>query len=217
MNTSHSFKTLLVAGALALGLAGSTVASTDPVPAADAAPAVVGQGLLGQSFYHASYGFLNLDDTSVDAHALTLDYNRPVDATLDTFASARFLRSGSLPGGRYSEQALNFGARFHTLFHGVKPYWDAGIGWTWAKGPGGFRDNTFAWSSSIGVEVPTSFGLSLTPYVQYADAIDFAEGDSWNVGVKGNYWLNDRTAVFVGVERAIEESWEYRLGMNFRF
>lgn len=217
MNTSHSLKTLLVASALVLGLTGSAVASQDPATAADAIQAPVGQGLLGQSFYHASYGFLNLDGTGVDAHSLTLDYNRPVDDTLDTYASARFLRTGSLPGGRYSEQGLNFGARFYRLYRGVKPYWDAGLGWVWAKGPGGFKDNTFAANTSVGVEIPTAFGLTLTPYVQYADAIDFADGDSWNVGVKSNYQFNDRTSVLVAVERAIEESWEYRFGVNFRF
>lgn len=216
MNSSHSLKKLLVVGALALGLAGAAFAGGGEMTAADA-PSLVGQGLLGQTYAHASYGFLDLDNTGVDAHALNFEYNRAVDERLDTWAGARFLRTGTLPGGRYSEQALSFGGRTYTLLGGVKTFWDAGLGWTWAKGPGGFRDNTFAWSSSVGAEVTFTNGVTLTPYLQYADAIDFADGDSWNVGVKGNYWLNSRTAILAGVERQIEESWEYRVGVNYRF
>lgn len=212
MNSFHSLQKFLAAGALALGLTVSAVAGGD-----DASPSLVGQGLLGQSYYHASYGFVNLDGTRIDAHALNLDYNRAVDTGLDTFASARFLRSGRLPGGRHTEHALNLGGRFHTVLQGVKPYWDAGIGWAWAKGPGGFRDNTFTWQTGIGAEVAMAHGLTLTPYVQYGDAIDFVDGDSWNVGVKGNYWLNAQTAILAAVDRQIDESWEYRVGVNVRF
>jgi len=219
MKTSSLFS-FLAAGALALGVAGTARASKDPfapATAADTAPSLVDSGLIGRSYAGASYGFLNLDGTRADAHALTFDYNRPVDAHLDTFAQVRLYRSDRLPGGRDVAQELGFGARFHTRYGMLKPYWDLGLGWAWAKGPGGFRDNTFTWQTALGVEIPVVTGLSVAPYARYGDAIDFRDGDSWRYGVKGNYWVNPRTAILAGLERADQESWEYRVGVNYRF
>src|SRR5690606_36936599 len=151
---------------LALGLSVSAFAGGDDM--SSDSTSLVGQGLLGQTYYNASYSFLNLDDTSADAHALTFEYNRAIDSHLGTFASARFLRTDSLPGGgRWRESGLNFGARFFTNYNGFKPYWDAAIGWTWGK-VGPFKDNTFTWSTAVGAEFAVVTGLTLTPYLQYA-------------------------------------------------
>ncbi len=217
MNTTCSYKFLLVAAATSLGLAGAARADVPVMSEPDSpSTSMVGQGLLGQTHGSFNYGFSNLDDTGADVHALDFEYNRPVDGGLDTFAAFRAGRSTSFGGGRLEEYDLNFGGRFYRTYHGVKPYWEVGIGWGWFDAPG-FKDNSFTWETALGVEIQAATGLSLTPYVKYADAIDFPDGDAWFYGVKGNYWLNQRTALQAGVERQADYSWNYRFGVNFRY
>ena len=183
-------------------------------------PAVVADrptGTLGQSFVGLSYGFANLDDTGTNLHTFSVDYNRAVEEGLDTHAEVTLARSTSFAGGRYQERGFGFGGRFYQVYDGVKPFLDAGIGWTWAKGPAGWKDNSFVWQGTIGVECPVAPGASVSPYLQYRERTSFADGDRWNYGVKGNYWVNDRTAVTAAIERAADESWEYRVGVDFRF
>jgi hypothetical protein len=214
MNTKNASKMLLIAAALAAGLVSAARAGEDPTM--DSPRSLAGQGLLGQTYSQASYGFVNLDGTPADAHALSYDYNLAVAPGFDTFANLRALRSQNFGGGRVKAYDLNFGARYHRLYRGVTPYWELGFGWTFAKAPG-FDDNSLVWSTAAGVELPVASGASVTPYVKYSDAIDFRDGDGWHYGVRANYWLNPRSALVGSIERRLDESTEYRLGVTFNF
>ncbi len=217
MNTIRSFKLLLLAAASSLGLAGVARADVPVTTEPDVPPAsFVGSGLLGQTLGSFNYSFKNLDNTGVDIHALDFEYSRPVEEGLDTFAAFSVERSTSFAGGRLKEYGFNFGGRFYRHYKGLKPYWEIGIGWDWLKAPGD-KDNTFIWETVLGAEVPVATGLTLTPYVKFADAIDYRDGDRWFYGVKGNYWLNQRTALQAGLERQDDRSWNYRFGVNFRY
>lgn len=217
MNHINSCKNLALALAALAVLAGPARALDNPAAQVPSVVADHPTGTLGQSFVSLGYGFANLDDTGTNLHTFTADYNRAVEEGLDTFAQVTLARSSSFAGGRYQDRGFAFGGRFYQTYEGVKPFLDAGIGWTWAKGPAGWKDNSFVWQGTVGVEFPAAKGLSFSPYVQYRDRTSFRDGDRWNCGVKGNYWVNERTAVTAAVERAIDESWEYRVGVNYRF
>lgn len=217
MNNTCSSKFRILTAAISLGLAGAARADVPVMTEPDAsAPSLVGQGLLGQTHASYNYSFKNLDHTGVDIHALDFEYNRAVEDGLDTFAAIHAGRSSSFTGGRLKEYGFNFGARLHRHYRGARPYWELGLGWDWLRVPGN-KDNSFIWESALGVEMPVATGLSLTPYVKYADAIDYRDGDRWFYGLKGNYWLSQRTALQAGVERQDDRSWNYRFGVNFRY
>jgi tripartite-type tricarboxylate transporter receptor subunit TctC len=59
--------------------------------------------------------------------------------------------------------------------------------------------------------------MTITPYVQFADAPDLAGDGTWNFGVKGNYWVNSQWAVTAGVELDDDENVGFTVGTNFRF
>lgn len=217
MKTIISCKSLTLALAALAVLAGPARALDNPAAQVPAVVADRPTGTLGQSFVSLGYGFANLDHTDTNLHAFTADYNRAVEDGLDTYAQVTLARSSSYAGGRYQDRGFAFGGRFYQNFEGVKPFFDAGIGWTWAKGPAGWKHNSFVWQGTLGVECPVAKGVSVSPYVQYRDRTSFADGDRWNYGVKGNYWVNERTAVTAAIERADGEGWEYRVGVNFRY
>lgn len=218
MKNTESVRNIIAAAAVSLGLA---VAASAAVPVGDGMEEPVAGvslgGLLGQTYASATYSFVNFDDTDVNANMLRLEANQAVEAGLDTFVGAEALRSDSFSNGRLSSHQFDAGARFYRTYQGVKPFWEFGAGWLWQKAPFGFSDSTFVWRTSLGAEIQLTRSAAVAPYVQYADAIDFQDGDSWHYGVRGDYWLNDRTALNAAVVRADHESWLYRLGVNFRY
>jgi len=217
MKNTRSSQFLALLAASALGLAGAARADVPAMTEPDvSARPLVGSGLLGQTLGSFNYTFKNLDNTGVDIHSLDFEYTRAVEDGLDTFAAFNVGRSSKLAGGRLEEYGFDFGGRFYRHYRGVKPYWEIGLGWNWLRVPGN-KDSSFIWQTAVGAEVPVATGLTMTPYVRYADAIDFRDGDRWFYGLQGNYWLNQRTALQAGLERQDDRSWNWRFGVNFRY
>lgn len=216
MKSLPSSKHLLLAAALALGLAGIVRAQN-----ADAAVPTPGgtppQGLIGTDYFHTSYSFINFDDTSVDAHGANFEFNRSVSDGVDTQFAYRGLRSESFAGGRVTEHAVDFGGRFYTRYLGLKPYAAAGIGWVWDKAPFGINDNSFTWYAAVGGEFSVTPALSLRPSITYRDATDYSGSGTWIYGVRANHWVSTRLGVSAAFDLDGDRNSFWSVGLNFRY
>jgi opacity protein-like surface antigen len=213
MKNQTSLKYFVLAAAASLGLAASAFAQTTVA----AEPTVSrSSGLLGQTYASASYGYIDLDDTSVNARSYSLGLNQYVRDGVDSFLDYNYTRSGRIAGTRLTQHDVLLGARVYTHWQGVKPYAEAGIGWVWQKA-GGVRDNSFAWAAGVGAEIEVAPKTTLTPFVRYSDLTEGGNNDQWEYGVKANHWLTDKLAVQGSISRDDDQNLFYRVGVNFRY
>jgi len=213
MKNQTSLKYFVLAAAASLGLAASAFAQTTVA----AEPTVSrSAGLLGQTYASASYGFIDLDNTGVDARSYSLGLNQYVRDGVDSFLDYNYTRTDRIAGTRLTQNDVLLGARVYTHWQGVKPYAEAGIGWVWQKA-GGVRDNSFAWAAGVGAEIEVASKTTLTPFVRYSDLTDSGNNDQWEYGVKANHWLTEKLAVQGSVSRDDDKNLFYRVGVNFRY
>lgn len=218
MNTKNITKTVLLAATCALWGSVAALAADDPAVvsvAVDQDP--VPRGALGQNTAALGFSYIDADDSGIDANAINLTLNQGLRTGLDTLLEYNYLRSENTGFGDIVEHKFNFGGRAYTNFHGFRPFVDGGIGWTWLKAPLGLSDNSFLWFASIGAEFQATADLTITPMIRFWDATSYTDGDTWEYGVKANYWVNEKLGVTAKVIRADSESTEYGLGINYRF
>lgn len=213
MKNQTSLKTFVLAAAASLGLAASAFAQTSVATE----PSVThSAGLLGQTYASASYGYVDLDNTSVNARSYSLGLNQYVRDGVDSFLDYNYTRSGRIAGTRLTQHDVLLGARVYTNWQGVKPYAEAGIGWVWQKA-GGIRDNSFAWAAGVGAEIEVATKTTVTPFVRYSDLTDGGNNDQWEYGVKANHWLTEKLALQGSLSRDDDKNMFYRVGVNFRY
>lgn len=218
MKNTNSLKSLLLSAIAVLGLTAAARADSG-LPEAKPAPAPVTDnfGLLGQAYATLSYGYTNLDGTSTHGDDYAFTVNQPLAFGLDGVFSYDYAQTGVIGGSRVNQQTLAAGLRaFSASYNWGKPYVEAGVGYSWARFAGA-KDNSFVWNVAVGAEFQAAPGLTFTPYVRYVDAPDLASRESWNVGVKGNYWVNTSWAVTAGLERNGDKDTTFTVGTNFRF
>lgn len=221
MKQNLSLKTLLLAAALASGLA-ATARADDSVPGQAAPPAAAASAagdlsLLGQSYATLTYGYIDLDDTSVHADRYAFEVNQPLAYGLDGVFGYDYAQTGAIAGSRLKQQTLTAGLRaFSAAWSWGKPFVEAGVGYAWNRFAGN-DDDSFLWGFGAGVEFLVLPRASVTPYVQYADAPDLASEGTWNFGVRGSYWIDRNWAVTAGFARDDEQNSEFTVGTNFRF
>lgn len=215
MKNNTSLKTLVLAASLALGL--SAHAQTDQVTTTQSPTSLGNQGLLGQSYATLSYSYLNSDDSPIDADNYHFEINHPFTDGFDAFLSYDFTQSEVFAGDRAKQDVLGAGVRaFSPRYSWGKPYAEVGAGYAWNRFAGQ-DDNSWFWEVAVGVEFQVAARATVTPYVQYLDAPDIRNGDQWNYGVKGNYWVGNNWSVLAGVERDDDQNMAYTIGTNFRF
>ncbi|MBI2518115.1 MAG: porin family protein [Opitutae bacterium] len=215
MKNVTSFKTLILAGAVALGFATAAVAGEGPAEAS--APAVTGRGLLGQSYVNLGYSFVDLQGTGIDAQGVNFELNQNVREGVDTLLSYNYLRSDSFAGGRIKQNTLVAGGRFYTSFRGFKPYAEAGLGWTWLRAPLGFSDDSFTYFAGVGAEFQVTPDVTVTPFIRYIDATTDSVDHEWNYGVRANWWATEKIGLTAAVIRDNSRNMEYNIGVNYRF
>lgn len=200
---------LLVAGA---GYAQTAASASNPTAATT--------GLLGQRFAEISLGTQDVTGFSDNFYDTGLTVNLPVSPSLDVSAGYGYswFRSG-ISG--HANTVFGAGT-FYTPMAGVKPFLTAGLGYQWTS-VGGFRDNGGLWGAGVGVEIPFNT-LTLTPRIGYTD--DFESGTAssrdFTYSLEANYWVSAKAAVYgsVGrteVHRSSADSWNYSLGVRFKF
>ena len=207
MKSNHSLKSLALVTALVTALAVSARADTG-LPAPAVADSPVGQGLLGQSYGTLTYSYIDLDGVSSHADDYQFALTQPLSFGLDGFLSYDFVDHSF--GNQHVVMA---GLRpFSTRFNWGKPFAEASAGFAWTSG-----DDSFVWEIGTGVEFQVTPKLTLTPYIQYADAPDLPGDGTVNFGAKGNYWVTPQWAVTASVEIDDDENTGFTVGTNFRF
>jgi hypothetical protein len=217
MKTNTSFKLLTLAAAAVLALGGTARAdSTLPADQPVTLPAD-SQGLLGQVYGTLTYSYVDLADVSTHADAFDFQLNKPLSFGLDGFLGYSYAQSGVVAGDRAKTNMLDGGLRaFSTHYNWGKPYVEAGVGYAWTR-YAGVKDNSFVWEVAVGAEFQVAPKATVTPYVQYVDAPDLAGNNTWNFGVKANYWVESNWAVTAGIERDDDQNTSFTVGTNFRF
>lgn len=208
---THTFNSLVLATALALGLGAS--ARADSALAADQpVSSTTGSGLLGQVYGTLTYSYVNLDNSSAHLDTYDFEINQPLAFGLDGFGGYSY---GS--GGGSHSNVLDAGLRaFSTHYNWGKPFVEAGAGYAWTR-VAGVKDNSFIWEVTGGAEFQVAPYTTVTPYIQYVDAPDLAGDSTWNFGVKGNYWVTPQWAVTAGLQVDNDHNTGFTVGTNFRF
>lgn len=220
MNYVTSYKSLILVAACAAGLTVPAFASDDP--AAASAPATttlspVTHGVLGQNVANLGFSYVDIDDSKVDATAFNLTLNQALRTGVDTVFEYNYLRSENTGLGRITEQKVNFGGRAYTNYNGFKPFVDGGIGWAWLKAPLGLSENSFLVFASVGAEFQATPELTITPSVRYWYATKKSVDDTWDFGVKANYWLSEKIALTGKVSMDDDQNIEYGIGFSYRY
>jgi hypothetical protein len=173
-------------------------------------------GLVGQTWGGASYSWIDLDRSGIDASAITLNLNQNSGENLDTLFEYEYIRSDRFAGTRLTQHSLLLGARAFVPNTTFKPFAEGGVGWMWQRVRGG-RDDSWAWMAGAGVELEFSPAFAAAPYVRYEDAPDLPGSGTWNYGVRGNFWVSERYAVTGAVERDDDRNMGYTVGFAFRY
>jgi opacity protein-like surface antigen len=215
MKNVPSFKHFILAAAVSLGLATAAFAQARNVAVSSPAEARP-TGLLGQNYMGLTYGFVDLDGTGVDGHQYSLELNQGLRDGLDTFLGYTHTRTDRIGNSRLKGHDLFLGVRPYMNYQGVKPFVEVGAGWTWVRGLG-FDDDSFAWGAGVGAEIEVVSGFSVTPYVRYTDAVDFAGSGTWNYGADANYWFTPTFAVRAGFDLDDDQNKTWTIGANLRF
>lgn len=173
-------------------------------------------GLVGQTHAGVAYSWIDLDQTGIDATAITATLNQNISDALDTLFEYEYVRTDRFAGTRLTQHSLMLGARAFMPSSTFKPFVEGGLGWVWQRAFN-TRDNSWAWMAAAGVELGLSPAFSATPYVRYEDVPELIGEGTWNYGLRGNFWLNDRYALLGGVERDDDANMAYTVGFNFRY
>jgi hypothetical protein len=215
MNNSHNVKAFILATALALGL--GVARADDSLPGEKPAPITENLSLLGQTYGTLTYGYINLDDVSSHGDNYRFALNKPLAFGLDGILSYDYTQSGVVAGSRLKQHVLGAALRaFSTSYNWGKPYIEAGGGYAWNR-YAGTKDNSFIWNVATGVEFQVNPRTTVTPYIQYVDTPDLAGENTWNFGVKGNYWIDSEWAVTAGIQRDDDQNTMFTVGTNFHY
>jgi hypothetical protein len=216
MKNIPSFKTLILAAAVAAGL--SSLAFADE-PALAPAPAIPpgSHGLLGQNYANLGYHYTDYSDTSISSDSYEFAVNQAIHTGLDTLFEYEHTRSSDTAVGHVTQDWIDIGARAYTNFYGFKPYFEAGLGWAWQHAPITGNDDSFVWFTGVGAEFLLGRNFSLTPLVRYSYACSFDTHGEWDYGLKANYWLTEKVGLQVSVLRDNTRDMSYGAGVNVRF
>ncbi len=216
MKTRHSIKSLIMISALALSL-GAKARADDMMPASKAAPAAGNLGLLGQVYGTLTYGYIDLDSSSIHGDNYSLSLNQPLAFGLDGILSYEFSETGDIAGARGKRHTLAAALRaFSSSYNWGKPYLEAGGGYARVS-TGGIDDNSLVWEVAGGIEFQVAPATTVTPYVQYMDAPELTGDGAWNFGVKASHWVNSQWAVTAGLATDNNQNTTFTVGTNFRF
>lgn len=202
----NSIKLLAVASALVVG----TAAFAQQTPSAQGT-ASKSAGLLGQRYASASFGYADINKSSVDAFAAGAAVNLPVRSNLDIgFGYARgWIESFS----DANVDSIGVDATFIHTADTFKTFSSVRLGYDW----GFFEEEATTWGASAGAEFAFGSATALTVSASYSD--NFKDGDHgvWSGTATVNRWLNDRIGVVGSVSLIEGGNIGYSAGVAFRF
>lgn len=214
MNQKTTLKTIAGIAAVSLGLAVSAMAQT--ATSTDTTPVSRGDSMLGQNYAGVAYDFTHVHDSALDNfNGFSFRYNQALSAGFDFTAGYAWGRSNEVAGVRAHQQEATLGVTIFSDYNGVRPYLEPGLGWAWAK-VGGAKDDSFLYYVGAGVEFQVTQPWTVTPYVQFVDATEWA-GNTWNFGVKSAYRLTRDWSATVDVSIDDDRNTGFALGAAYHF
>lgn len=202
----NSIKLLAVASALVVG----SSAFAQQIPAASQ-PASNSAGLLGQRYAGASFGYLDLNKSSIDAFGAGASVNLPVRSNLDV--GFGYARSWVESFSDANVDSIGANATFIHTADNFKTFSSVRLGYDW----GFFEDEATTWGASAGAEFAFGSATALTVAAAYDD--NFKKGDHgvWSGTAAVNRWLNNRVGVVGSVSLIEGGNIGYTAGVAFRF
>jgi hypothetical protein len=219
MKQNTTYKTLIAAAALSLGLASTALAQDANVAVPNPADEAPVGGLLGSRYTQVEYNYIDLDGfgpSHADGFGVTL--NQPLRPNVDVFASYDWAEA-EFAGNKFRVQDAEVGATIYSGLEWGKPFATAAVGWQWQKA-GVFKDDSFAFKVGVGSEFQVAPAIVVTPFVNFVRATGF-NANEFELGAKATYRINGDWSVtaraqYEAVEHS-DNSAEYSLGVNYHF
>lgn len=224
MKTTQPTKFLLLAAASVLGLTHVASAQSGTPAPAPALPASA--GLLGQTYVGLDFHYRDAENSHTDFRGADLRLNKNVMEGLDVFLGYGYGNSENFLGSDLDRNAVDLGATYFVKLGAFKPFVDASAGWVWVDGPLGLDDDSFTWSGGGGVEIALGRKFAVTPFARYQEATNLNgaigpsnryDDETFEFGVRANYWLTHQWAVTGRIVRDDNEDMTYAVGAVFRF
>jgi hypothetical protein len=225
MNKQMILKSLILSAVAATGLATAAFAGGDEpnspaagpamaaAPATDVAPSSGPASLLGQKYAGLTYRYIDIDGPGGHADHYSFNFNEPLKAGLDGLLSFDWTEMGAAT----RQLSISAGLRaYRAAYAWGTPYVEAGAGYIREK-IAGVKDDSFLWQLGIGAEFPVAPAVTVTPYINYADAPSLSGNGRWDFGVKASYWVNQNWAVTAGIDRDDDQNTGFMVGTNFRY
>jgi hypothetical protein len=181
-------------------------------------------GLLGQRYGEVSFGVEDFRNFSKNAYDVGVGVNLPVTPMLDFGLG---YSKGWLDTSAFDLRAdtLAANATIYTNAQGIKPFAGAVLGMQWneTRLPGfKDRDSAGVWALGGGVEIPVG-PLTLTPGIAYTDSFKGRNSvGAFRAGVEAHVWFTSKLggyadAAWSNQQGSGGESWNYTVGLRFRF
>ena len=223
MKQKTTIKTYILAAAASLSFAAAAPAQTSAATTAPADTTAAAEptaaGLLGSRYTGVEYDYLDFTGTGPNhADGLALNYNQPVTSNFDFGLGYDWARAHNA-GVAFTQQDLEVRGTLYTNLEWGKPFALAAAGWDFAHAAGA-KDNSFLYRLGVGVEFPTAWPLTVTPFVNFVRATGYNRSEA-DFGVKAEYrltraWGVMARAQYDAIRRASDQS-EYALGVNYHF
>lgn len=225
---------------LSIGLFTASVLCPILARAQTPATSETSQGTLGKRYAELDFAVADPSQTSDNVYGTSLGFNMPVTSYLDISGGYAYSRyKTEYPGlYAYKSDSHSLGADlvfYKALSSGLKPFFSAGLGYSWATakyesrsmwyGNGKAKNDYATWNTSIGIEIPFRW-IALTPSISYGG--NFEGGDDsqiWTYGLEASSWITRKVGIFAGVAYTEPRKnysfdahmWSYGTGLRIKF
>lgn len=199
----QSIKLLSVIAALA---AGTSVFAQQP----DASSSSVSSGLLGKRYAEASFSYVDINHSGIDAFGAALDVNIPLTTSLDLGLGYGhdWLESFS----DIDSDVVSADLTGYITSGSFRPFATLALGHAWVPG-----DDLSVWGGAVGVEYDFSSVVSTRLSAGYRDDFESGSNGRWDATARANLWITRSLAANVAVSLIERGDVVYSVGASLRF
>ncbi len=199
----QSIKLLSVVAALA---AGTSVFAQQP----DSGSLSASSGLLGKRYAEASFSFVDINHSGIDAFGAGLNVNVPLTTSLDLgFGYGHdWIESFS----DIDSDVVSADLTGYITSGSFRPFATLALGHAWVPG-----DDFAVWGAAVGVEYDISSVVSTRLTAGYRDDFESGSNGSWDATARANLWITRGLAANVAVSLIERGDVAYTAGITLRF
>ena len=177
----------------------------------DVSTPVESNGLLGQRYVEAGLGFIDVNNSRVDAFGAGLTVNLPVAPSFDVSADYAYSWVESFSEVDAHQITAN-GTYYIQAEQNLKTFARVSLGYAWAD-----WDNHATWGVSFGAEFQLAPQVVVTASAGYDDDFESGDNGAFDATVTGHYWFTRQVGAFAAVSYI--EGGNYGLfgGVNVKF